>query len=309
MPYGQACGQAEERMRYVLDHWRGKQGFAWSFWVNLVALRAALFLAQELLAPAEDADYHRIAIPVLILSFFVNGPLLVWQIVGVLRAGEIHLADTGSQAQVWGAQASMVFLIFLSLGYALQSWQFTRERVIRESYFITFERERRSRYSVEVGDGVLHFAGPIELGATARVREVLADHPDVWRVILESDGGNIYEGRGLAQLFGERRLATHVEGRCSSACTIAFSGGAARSIAPGGRLGFHQYRVDAGYEVVIANPADEQARDLERFRKAGFSEAFLARVFASRPGEMWFPEVDELVAAGVVQAVTKDASR
>ena len=288
---------------YLRDHWHGRQSLAWSFWVNLVGLRAALFGLQHLLAPEKGSDYSNHATLVLALSFLISGPLLVWQIIGVVRASDQFYRHTGSQALVWGAQISMVLIFFLTATYALQSWQFTLKVPEEENFLTRMDREHAEKYDLTVEGNVLRLTGSIELGSTRRVGELLERNPGVQLVILESDGGNIYEGRGLARLFAAKNLATRVETRCSSACTIAFSGGTHRSMAQTAKLGFHQYKVDADYDIVVTNPLKEQERDLQRFRDAGFNEAFLEQVFASRPQEMWFPASDELLAAGVVHEV------
>ena len=285
---------------YLRDHWQGKQPLTWSFWVNLVAVRAALFALQHLFAPEKGSDYNDHAALVLTLSLLANGPLLIWQIVGVVRACDQYYRHTGSQALVWGAQLSMVLIFFLTATYALQSWQFTLKVPEEENFLTRMDRERAEKYSLTIDGDVLYLSGSIELGSTRRVGALLEENPAIATVVLESDGGNIYEGRGLARLFAARNLATRVETRCSSACTIAFSGGIRRSIAETGRLGFHQYKIDADYDIVVTNPLKEQERDLQRFREAGFSKAFLDKVFASRPQEMWFPDHSELLQAGVV---------
>lgn len=290
-------------LSYLRDHWQGRQSLAWSFWVNLIALRAALFALQHLVTPEKGSDHSEHAALVLTMSFLVNGPLLIWQIVGVVRACDQFYRQTGSQALVWGAQISMVLLFFLTATYALQSWQFTLKVPEEENFLTRMDREHAERYSLTVEGSTLLLSGSIELGATRRVGALLNQDAAIKQVVLESDGGNIYEGRGLAGLFAARGLATHVETRCSSACTIAFSGGTRRSISRNGRLGFHQYKVDADYDILVTNPQKEQERDLKRFREAGFSDTFLERIFASRPQEMWFPAAAELLQAGVVHHI------
>ena len=119
-------------------------------------------------------------------------------------------------------------------------------------------------------------------------------------MVLESEGGNIYEARGLAKLIREAKLSTHVETFCSSACTITFIGGIERTLANGAGLGFHQYRVDADYMVAFTDPLAEQAKDRALFAEAGVSEAFLERMFREDADGMWFPSVAELLAANVI---------
>lgn len=69
------------------------------------------------------------------------------------------------------------------------------------------------------------------------------------------------------------------------------------------KIGFHQYRFDANYSIIAADPEKEQAKDLAFFRSRGVSDAFLEKVFEQPSNAMWFPEPFELLQAGVVQEI------
>ena len=160
---------------YLSNHWQGRQSLTWSFWVNLVGLRAALFGLQHLLTPEKGGDYSDHAALVLTLSFLINDPLLVWQIVGVIRACDRFYRHTGSQALVWGAQLSMVLIFFLTATYALQSWQFTIEVPDEENFLTRMDREHAEQYSLVIEGNVLRLG---RTGLDPAHRRVAAAEPN-----------------------------------------------------------------------------------------------------------------------------------
>ena len=291
---------------YIRDHWQGRQGLAWSFWVNLVALRAVIFIAQEYLKPHEGSDYSALPATVLVLAVLFHGAVFVWQVVGVLQAGEVHFRERGSMAHVWGAQIGCLAAFWLTASYALETWQMTIHRPPERDILAEMDRDHASRYTMELSqDGsTILLGGSIELGVTRRLGELIAANPGVRRLVIESDGGNIYEARGIARLLRENSFESRVEASCTSACTTAYIGGSRRSLSSRASLGFHQYRVDAGYAIVITDPQKEMERDREVFRKAGVAEWFIDRMFSAEATGMWFPEPGELLESGVVHEVT-----
>lgn len=292
---------------YLIRHWRGEQGLAWSFWVNLVALRLVVHGAQEWLRPAEGFDYHDRPLLVMALAIMAHGALFLWQAVGVIRSGERHLRNTGSQAANWGAILGVIAAFWLTASAGLDAYQMTLVQPDDGADFIArMERERTGRYSMTVSpDGSrLDFTGTIELGVTRSLGELLEGNRAIRVMVLESEGGNIYEARGIAKLLRDRGIATRVETTCASACTTAFIGGIERSMADGARIGFHQYRIEQdGRQIILADPLAEQERDRGLYRDAGVAPWFVERMFEKKAAEMWFAEPAELLSAGVVQAI------
>ena len=119
-------------------------------------------------------------------------------------------------------------------------------------------------------------------------------------MLLDSTGGNIFAGRSMAREIAGAGLATRVEGRCFSACTLAFVAGAPRSLGADGKLGFHGYAFDSAMRVQTFDVGKEEARDRDWMAAQGVAADFLDRVFATPPSELWQPERAELVAAGVI---------
>lgn len=286
----------------MADHWRGRQGLTWSFFVNLVFLRALVFAAQDGLVHVLGEDFSGHKTPVLVLAVFFHGVVFVWQSVGVLRAAESTLRARGSMAPVWGVQAATAAALFLSLSYLFGAWQLTISRPDPIKIQAEVEANRAAKYRIELApDGQsLVLTGTLELGITRHLKTRLERYPETSQIVLTSTGGNIYEARGLAGVIRQNGLSTLVRSECSSACTTVFIGGADRKLLPGARLGFHQYRIDADYAVLGADPADEQRRDRALFLKAGVAEGFVDKMFDSGASEMWFPERAELREANVV---------
>lgn len=292
------------RFPYVRSHWVGGQSLKWSFWVNLVALRVAILLGQYALTTYSPATLSSYPVVALGLGIFFHGAVFIWQVVGVLRAGESHIRSMGSISDLWGAQLGILVAVWVVISESWGLWLAIHPSPPDEGYALHLGQGYEGHFSLTLsGDGKsADFTGDITRGSTKAVTAFLMENPDITRIILTSNGGNIFEARGLARLAREGNLNTYVPKYCSSACTLAFIGGAQRRLGQDAKLGFHQYRVDATYEVPFANPKAEQAKDRALFEQAGVAEWFLDRMFMTEPGDMWFPSPDDVRDAGVVTA-------
>lgn len=144
------------------------------------------------------------------------------------------------------------------------------------------------------------FSGVVDFGLTDALRRIVADHPDVKRIMLDSGGGYIAEARGAVTVLQAANIATHVEGHCASACALIFAGGATRTLAPDARLGLHGYALRRERHFGMIDPVAEMRRDLGIYRKQGVSESFLAQLADLPQAPMWYPPHPELRAAGMV---------
>ncbi|TCT32992.1 hypothetical protein [Martelella mediterranea] len=293
-------------VRYLTGHWRGEHGFAWSFWINLVLIRILVLVLQEWFRPEKRQDFHEHQVLVLLLALFFHGILFVWQAVGVIRAAELYGRTSGYMAPVWGAQLVLVVAFFWVMTYTIDAWHMTRPVPDNLGIQSALQAERAEKYSIEpTPDGrSLTLNGSLELGITGHLKHRLKSYPDVKQIILASTGGNIYQARGLSNTIRQNGLNTLVMSECSSACTTVFIGGIKRQLASGGKLGFHQYRIDADYAVLNADPLREQERDRAIFLQSGVAAWFLDKMFESQPSDMWYPELPELIDAHVVTDVT-----
>lgn len=165
------------------------------------------------------------------------------------------------------------------------------------------------RFRLSEDGATIYLDGNFEHGMTADLTALLARNDAVAEIVLASEGGNIFEGRGVAGLIEAHGLDTFVKRTCASACTRAFIAGRNRTLARGGRLGFHAYRLDANYPLPFVDIAGEQERDRAFFRARKVKEAFLNLMFAIDGPELWIPSPETLLAAGVATRIEASPAR
>lgn len=164
----------------------------------------------------------------------------------------------------------------------------------------TEEAEVPARLDLASGDRELRLTGDLTEGLAERVEALLATHPQVERLILDSDGGLVEEAVALGRIVRSRHLATHVPDACASACTLVFLQGRERTLGPEGRLGFHApYEVGEDGVQHAVDPGPER----EAYRAAGVPDAFVAEVMRVAPADLWIPEQRQLRAAGLVTGI------
>jgi hypothetical protein len=180
------------------------------------------------------------------------------------------------------------------------------------------------RIFVSADGETVYFTGILSEGSFLKFEAVLRDAPKAKRLTLASLGGLTVEGRLIAALVRKRRLDTHVEFYCASACTQAFVAGRERVIGPSAKLGFHQaVVVDKEGQTKGVRRATERklyptlvyginGNDTLRlaYEQAGIDPAFITRVLETRHADMWNPSARELLAARVItrQAGTSESA-
>ena len=287
--------------KYIDQHWRGNLSLNRSFWINLVLLFLLFGILERFLFPPYLKD--EIAVTTAVIAYFIVVKLIVypWQVVGVLRACDLRIkSDTG---RVWAtaAQVALVVSLAATLIATIETYQslqgFKRNLMLEEAI------PPEPLYSLDLikQNKLIHLRGPFEIGITNSVEDLIDQHPEITGIILDSGGGQIYEGRGLARLIRENRLQTFSLEKCLSACTTAFIAGTIRTLGTNARLGFHQYKT---YSLIPSiNVRSEQAKDMAIFVEQGVSPEFLEKIFIQPPEEMWWPDIDELVNAGIVHQI------
>ncbi|WP_071797031.1 hypothetical protein [Natronohydrobacter thiooxidans] len=153
---------------------------------------------------------------------------------------------------------------------------------------------------LDAGGAGFHFEGLVDFGLTEALRGLVATHPEIRQLTLESHGGYISEARGAVTVLRAHGIATHVEGHCASACALIFAGGAARSLGPEARFGLHGYALVRERHFGMIDPVAEMQRDLAIYRAQGVEESFVARLADLPQVPMWYPSREKLRAAGMV---------
>ena len=299
-------------MSYLMAHWLGKLPLAITLWVNLVTLLIVISCAELFLLPQLSADPNQLLSLTLGSLFLTRLVIFPWQLIGLLRAIEFDYLERKNIMKTRALQGFALLTILFTLVYCLE--------VIQANLYYLKQVESYSRpgvkvaYQLNVSKDQQHLIirGDLDIGITTAVRSTIEAHPQIRSVVLQSRGGHIYEGRGLANIFTEYEIDTYVYEECSSACTTAFIGGKRRYIGSQAKLGFHQYRVETSKTSQFVHFYDlraEQQRDLALFKARGIDQAFLNRVFGQPASRIWFPDHATLRGARVVHDViyAKDA--
>jgi hypothetical protein len=285
-------------LNYLKKHWRGELTLTQAFWVNFVLLFFALSLLERLIFPPFVVD--ELAVTSAVLVYFVVVKLIIypWQVVGVLRSCATRIRLNAGRMSAIAAQFAVAVSLVLVLISTIETYQSLQ--IYKQDLALKDIIPPIPEYSLDLikQDTLIHLRGPFEIGITNSVSELINRYPQVTGIILDSVGGQIYEGRGLARLIRENELQTFSLDECLSSCTTAFVAGITRSLGPNARLGFHQYKT---YSLIPSiNVDNEQAKDRAIFVTQGVAPEFIDKIFKHPPESMWWPEIDELVAAGVV---------
>ncbi len=233
---------------------------------------------------------HPIAYPLVVLIITTAIALLIWQITGTLRSVERTLKGSGDMILYWGCYGA-------SLGAALVM------AVDLTSLMSTTSGANPppapQSYDLEVRGDTILIEGFIGFRTNTALRALL-DGPDATytKVRLNSDGGRIFAARAIASALILHDINTEVAGRCASACTLIFMAGKQRHLRDGGQIGFHQYLQTSG--VQLLDTVEEQKKDRAYFKSRGVSDGFISAMFQAAHQDIWFPDREELRAAGIV---------
>ena len=290
---------------YIRRHWRGEHSLAWSFWVSFVLLSAVTFGVQSL--TPQLISEPRVLLYVSLAEFLLFRLLIYpWQAVGVLRACEKALQDYVPFYWVRSAQAIVLLGIVWVAVDGLGVAHVRNVAMDRAERLLVLESRQVRPYTITLhsSGAVVHVRGPLDNGITRDLRAFLMRHDaDVTAIVLDSDGGSIYEGRGLAKLIADRGLTTYSLGVCDSACATAFVGGKQRWLAPQARLGFHQYRLQARNVLPNMDSETELLKDFAEFARRGIDTRLLGPALTTPAETMWYPDHNLLLDARVIHGI------
>lgn len=294
------------RSNLVARHWRGELPLGWAYWGIAVLgnVAAAIVTAAIGLALGADDGFNPYLIFAAVVATWVAIAIIVaWQITGTWRSASRHAArrrEIGKRAG-WAVAAK----IGLVLGVLNVTGQFVRTGVpqFTELYKMAFLGDPEMpdfAFRVMRNGTEIELTGGFKFGLTNSFAEALAAAPGIRTVHLHSSGGRLGEAEKLATIIRERGLATYVAAGCASACTLAYSAGRERWIAPAGQLGFH----GPAFPGMTRRELAGSVRDWKKqFLKAGFDAAFVDRALAVPNTDLWKPTLAELTAARVVTKV------
>lgn len=288
-------------MEYLRDHWQGRHALARSFWLNLALPFILIAYGEAQIRPVPGTESTAEAATALLYLVIGYAVILPWQVVGFWRSSRRHLEERGDLGAVTFAQgAAVAFLIAAIVGTVTTLQHILAPAATREFA----ETSPDYRLSVSADETTVIIDGPIDVGLTRDLEALLDETPAITIIALKSNGGRVFEARGVAKQIIDHGLDTQVTEHCRSACTIAFIAGKTRRLGNEGRLGFHSYRLHAVKSFV--DPIEEQEKDKAFFLAQGLDLAFVEQAFSTPHEGMWHPSADRLLRAKVVHEVTKD---
>lgn len=293
-------------MAYILKHWRGELSLAISFWVNVFLINIGIRIFEVWLTEASPIENPVLASQFTITYIFLALAIVYpWQIIGIWRSANRHVEETKKGFWPGAVKVLVVLGLLGTLGNLSASWP-----VYKDLYNIGFGKDEYGDYRVElINDGsLIHLKGGLGFGISKEVRRLIDENPNVKGIILDSNGGRIYEGRELSKIILINGLDTYTLKGCYSACGTAFVSGDKRYLANGANLAFHQYNLGAKSLDPYVDMNSEQKKDLMIYERRGISKDFIDRIFTAKQDDLWYPTIDEMIVAGVIHEVVNPST-
>ena len=277
-------------------------------WIIFIGLIILISFLEPILIKKLSSNPGQGFIAAFISLFLTRFIIFPWQIIGLFRATKNDYIKNSNTLKTRKIQALMVLSILFTLVYVVGSIQVILY-LSKAKTHLEASNTKQSEYNLKLGKQgqQLHISGIFDFGITDAVRKVIQANPELSTIILESKGGQVYEGRGLSKLFTQHGLDTYCYKECSSACATAFIGGEKRYLGESGKIGFHKYKMENPaflYLLPLYDIESEHEKDLELFNSQGVKQTFLKKVFEQTPDKMWFPSRAELLEAFVIQPYT-----
>lgn len=271
----------------VAAHWRGSYPLVPTLVVTLIGLRFLMGFVQSGI-PAAGIDVWVVA----------SVAVFIWQAVGTSRSADRFVKYTGNVLGVMCAYVTLFVAAMMTLMQVADAYASKHEPV---AYSTLYSSQLPTRSLPVVSkDGVMRVDGNLDWELFGAFEQTLEENPGVKSVMLGSAGGYVFVARAMALQILERSLDTHIATHCYSACTVAFLAGERRTMARNAKLGFHQYKLESGSQPELISVADELERDRQFFAERGLSNEFVQQVFTAGHSELWIPDSDFLVKAGVI---------
>ncbi len=302
----------ERLINYLKSHWAGQQSIRQTLWLNFLIPAAVLYVIQKLLLqPLVDARIlPATAVILFLLAAYLSLALAVCVALNrrqrILAGG---YATNGDVVFANGGVLIVVMYLLVSLTDVLTGR--TGEVTINAESGLRINppNENPTYTTISEEKGIYSLSGSIGIGATKRFNALLekqnVDRQPPELLLIESEGGNIFEARGIAKLVRDHSLATHVDQQCLSACTLIFVSGMQRTADAQARFGFHAYRLDSKHAQVWLDSGAEQDKDEMIFLNSNVDPDFVRQIYQTAPDALWIPSHQELKAARFLYSETQ----
>jgi hypothetical protein len=292
---------------FIARNWRGEFSLGTTYWLFgfLGNLFAGVLALSVIAAFQSDGGYQPQAIFAAILLMWVGVvTVAIWQTVGVWRSANRHIKARVllGKKSPWAGLAKLAVCFgalrlagtFLSSGWP-QLLETSRMSFLGDPDIPAYSiRVMRNGTEAEI-------TGGFKYGLTDDFVKILNASRQIKVVHLNSLGGRIGEAAKLNKVIRGRNLDTYVSSRCMSACTVAFAGGARRTLRKGAVLGFHAPSFPGMSKDELADSSRIQ-RDI--FAAAGFDKKFVDQALSTPSTELWRPASSLLLQARAITAIS-----
>lgn len=288
---------------YIVSSWLGEKSLAMSYWVNgflltfVLQIIIGLYNSAAALFPQIARGNVKLYYTIALVFEIIAISVAIWQTVGIWRAAENHKIDTGKKGLATLAQIAIVLTavaVFAKIG--------TLGSYYNDVFWNAIGKDTLGNYTTSMSEDktTLTVNGIMAFGLASDVDKILANNSGIKKVILNSDGGRIWEGENLYDVLKNRNISeTSTETGCASACTIPFLAADIRTVKDDkALLGFHSS--SSPYYVKTASEAEN--RRWQTFMLShGIEGDFARKAISIPPNEMWNPKYSELREAGFVK--------
>lgn len=286
---------------YLLRHWRGLLSLSRSFWLSGLLIAFLFGVLYFSLLRLDIADYPILVSAGVIGLWLALLAAMLWFAVGVVRSAERY--ETEHPKRIWSIAAKGATVIAALSVLAV----FARLGVPQIQHFADAIAETtQPRYTVALlrDDTEINITGPMDLGLSGTVDEVLHDHPAIATIYLNSPEGRPAEADRLSEIILANNLNTYVSAVCAGPCIKAFAAGKRRWLSRNAVLALGR-PVSGAPETAEAQPDVSKLHSFLLGR--GVDAGFITRALAVTENNAWRPSHAELFASGLVTSYATDA--
>ena len=293
---------------YLHQHWSGQQSLLQSIVVNVVLpVVTVLWIARIVVTTWSGLSPHdgMMKQGLLLLTSAVAGCLLLAGFIATNRKQRLQQGHSGTSAEILLANAVLTGIAGYCVVATIDNWTEATAAQVNKA-FLADVKQPFVELSLQLDTADpkrLLLDGEISITASKQFAAFTQQHPQLQQVVLTSIGGNVYAARGIASHIERLQLATHVESRCFSSCTLLFASGSQRTASSDARFGFHQYRYNTQHTETLPAATPELDQDASYLQGRGIATGFVDRIRDTPATELWTPSLQVLIDAGFLHAV------
>lgn len=281
-------------------HWNGLLPLGSSYWINVFAINLVVIFSTPLVFDyISISTSSAVSSGLSLIAFYIFiSCLLFWQLVGLYRSANKHESRGGSAG--WAFMAKIMILIGLSR-FCFDMYQTGVPFILESAKLVAGKSAFPPAIIRVMNQGTeVELQGAFEFGTSDKLAEVLAEHPSIKIIHLNSIGGRIAEAQKLAEIIKQYDLITYSKTQCASACPIAFLAGKEKLISTEAKLEFHS----ASFAGVSGSEFTELNEGLlAQLAEAGVPSWFINKVSKVSSDDLWSPTNKELIRAGIIDTV------